>query len=389
MHSKLLLLATLTLPIWAGCGDDPDEAYPGDPIPSTPTPSDTIQEPDPTPSDTIPNPQDSIITPQDTSAIQLSYQMADSIWNLYMPDSDFKHAKESIPSDSTQAYYEDFAENWLGTDELRDVVITFDGDKVSIDWQNEGKKTKEAVKITTDGAHVVIRNENVEGGEAAGRARMNYILQGKSDNGSLRIYSNKKFMVTLDGVTLHNASGAAINAQKSLEKKRMFLNINTGTVNTLSDASEYTNTIEGEDEKGAIFSEGKLILMGNGQLNVTGNKSNAIAADDRIFVHAGVKIVIDNASKDAIHSKDEIVANGGYLKLYAAKDALQCDSMAGGLTLNGARILACGQRAVTAGKFAYKAGSFCLIGNDTHTPTSGLSSWSTDDREGYKIVVSK
>jgi len=326
------------------------------------------------------------VAPEDESQVVLTAAMADSIWEIYA-DKNFVDAQEAIPSDSTQAYYEDYVENWLSADEeTRDIVITYNGDTAIVNWMDEGKKTKEAVKITAKGAHVIIRNEKVENDVAAGRARMNYILRGSSNNGSLRIYSNKKFMVTLDGVSIANAQGAAINVQKSFEKKRMFLNIAEGTVNTLADATQYTDTVAGEDEKGAIFSEGKLILMGKGKLTVTGNNSHAIAADDRILVHAGVQIQVTNASKDAIHAKDEIVLNGGRLQLFAQKDALQCDSLAGGLILNGAQLIACGHRAVTAGQFSYKSGSFCLVANDTDTPTSGLTTWTSEEFKGYKVA---
>ena len=111
----------------------------------------------------------------------------------------------------------------------------------------------------------------------------------------------------MDGLTLTNTRGAAISVQKSFDKKRVFLNVLKGTENALCDAENYTDTVAGEDDKGCLFSEGKLILMGEGKLSVTGNYAHAIAADDRIHIHRGVQLYVLGAPKDGIHVKDELV----------------------------------------------------------------------------------
>ena len=326
-----------------------------------------------------------------STAIQITDSMAQSVWSQYLT-STFADTDETVPGSETAAYYDDYSENWLldddgeGIEATRDVQIVFSGNTAQVTFVDDKAKTQRYVHITTDGAHVTIHNDSVEAGEAAGRGRMNYILSGTTTDGSVRIYSNKKFMLTLDGLSLSNPKGAAINVQKSFEKKRVFINLAEGTTNTLEDAATYTDTIAGEDDKAALFSEGKMIFMGKGQLSVTGNCNHAIAADDRIHFHSGVSVRVLNAVKDGIHAKDEVVISGGQITTFAQKDALQCDSVAGGLIMRGGRLLAAGRRAVTSGQFTYSGGSFCLVGNSTDTPTDG-NQFRLIDLEDYQIAV--
>ena len=330
------------------------------------------------------------VGPEDAPTADLTLHLADSIWNEYNTLYPFSEATEMVPTSEADTYYEDYADNWLVDEDTRDVTITFDGEQAIVEFDAETqKKDKKYVRIVQNGAHITIYNDSVLNGVAEGRARMNYILKGQTSEGSIRVYSNKKFMITLDGVSLSNARGAAINVQKSLDKKRVFVNIADGTVNTLCDAEVYTDTIEGEDDKGCLFSEGKLILMGNGQLTVTGNYNHAIAADDRIHIHSGVQLRVIGNKKDGIHVNDELVMSGGQVEVWANKDAVQCDSLSDGLILRGGRLLTCAKRALSVPTFNYAGGSFCLIGTNASTPTAGLTNWSyAKQPDGYMILES-
>lgn len=86
------------------------------------------------------------------------------------------------------------------------------------------------------------------------------ILSGASTDGSLKIYSPDKFKIMLDGLNLASKRGPALDNQS---KKRTFVHLSDGTVNTLSDASVYADDFyypddvaaDGEDCKGCFFSE--------------------------------------------------------------------------------------------------------------------------------------
>jgi len=354
MRSKYLL-PFLFLPLLAACGDNEADGYAGDPLPD----------------------------------FALTHELAKSVWAQYIDESSFVDAEEVIPTDTTAADYDDYVENWIGTLGTRNIVITFKNDTATVNWMSEGKKTKAAVKITCKGAHVTIHNDLVTNGLADGRARMNYILRGETNNGSLRIYSNKKFLVTLDGVSITNPGGSAINAQKSLEKKRMFVNVKVGTENTLCDATQYTDTIAGEDEKGTLFSEGKLIFYGTGKLNVSGRNSHAIASDDRIRLHAGVNIEIDDAAKDGIHSKGAFYMSGGKLKVFASKDAIQSNTdpsvLNKGISLCGGLVQVCGNRAFNTESLTLNGAKVCAIYREETEPNLSLP-YTIETHKGYSVL---
>lgn len=146
-----------------------------------------------------------------------------------------------------------------------------------------------------------------------------YQLNGTTTNGSVKIYSDKKFKLTLNGVNITNADGSAINIQSS---KRAFVVLADNTTNTLADGTTYATSTE--DMKGTIFSEGQMIFSGTGSLNVTGNYKHAIASDDYIRIRSG-NITIANAVKDGIHTNDAFIADGGTLTIAAKSDGIECE----------------------------------------------------------------
>ncbi|MVM30053.1 carbohydrate-binding domain-containing protein [Spirosoma sp. HMF4905] len=147
-----------------------------------------------------------------------------------------------------------------------------------------------------------------------------YELSGTTTNGSVKIYSDKKFKLTLNGVNITNADGPAINIQSG---KRAFIILADGTTNTLADGTTYTASGT-EDMKGTFFSEGQLIFSGTGNLSVKSNNKHAIASDDYIRVISG-NITVTGAVSDGIHTKDAFIADGGTFAITASNDGIQCD----------------------------------------------------------------
>lgn len=166
------------------------------------------------------------------------------------------------------------------------------------------------VSITQDGSDVTITSTVSE---------VAYTLSGTTTNGSVKIYSDKKFKLTLNGVSITNADGPAINIQSS---KRAFIVVADNTSNTLADGANYASSTE--DMKGTFFSEGQLIFSGNGNLAVTGNYKHAIASDDYVRVRSG-NINITGAVTDGIHTNDAFIADGGTLTIKATSDGIECE----------------------------------------------------------------
>ena len=111
---------------------------------------------------------------------------------------------ETIPTDENDESYEDYVEH-----------SSF-SETVSISYTDNGATVStlpDGVEASIDGAGVII-NSSIKG--------VNYILKGSSSNGYFKIYSEKKFHLTLNGVALTNTTGAAINIQSG---KRAFVTI--------------------------------------------------------------------------------------------------------------------------------------------------------------------
>ena len=164
--------------------------------------------------------------------------------------------------------------------------------------------TDTSVEYYTDGAYVTVDMltnsvKNVE-----------IVVSGKSDDGQLKIYGEKKFKLTLSGVELTSGKGPAINNQC---KKRAFVHLTEGTTNRLADVASYSEeprylnggSSANEDRKGCFFSEGNLIFSGTGILVVEGNYKHGIATDGYFYMRPGVTIAVTEAAKNAIHAKGD------------------------------------------------------------------------------------
>ncbi|RXK82788.1 carbohydrate-binding domain-containing protein [Filimonas effusa] len=146
-----------------------------------------------------------------------------------------------------------------------------------------------------------------------------YVLSGTTTNGGVKLYSDNKFKLTLNGVNITNTTGPAINIQS---KKRAFIILADNTTNTLTDGSSYATSTE--DQKACLFSEGQLIFSGSGSLSVKGNYKHGIASDDYIRVRTGT-ITITGAVTDGIHTNEAVIIDGGTLNITASSDGIEAD----------------------------------------------------------------
>ena len=176
------------------------------------------------------------------------------------------------------------------------VVVTFNGSTATVETSNS------SIKANISGAYVTIdmQSNSVSGVEI--------VALGQSSDGGLKIYGDKKFKLTLSGLDLTSKRGPAINSQC---KKRMFLHLTNSTTNRIADAANYTDdayTLPGsydEDRKGAFFSEGHIIVSGQGALVVAGNYKHAIVTDGYYYQRPGATVAVTAAAKNALHVKGD------------------------------------------------------------------------------------
>jgi hypothetical protein len=165
------------------------------------------------------------------------------------------------------------------------------------------------VAIAVDGAQVTVNADQAPEGVL-------YLLTGTTGEGGFKIYSDTEFTLGLDGVQLTSTTGPAINIQAEVE---VAVELFAGTVSQLTDATSYQDAPDGEDQKAAFFSEGNLVFTGTGALEIMGqgDAQHGLASDGLITVLGG-DLVIQQATRDAIHTNDGYLQEGGHVVVTAS-----------------------------------------------------------------------
>jgi len=194
-------------------------------------------------------------------------------------------------------------------DAIKVISITYNGGSVTVSGDD-------ANYVTINGADVTVTSEIDS---------LLLILSGTTTDGSLLVNRQKKYGIKLNGVSINNVDGPAINNQGS---KYLYLEVAGGTTNTLTDGTAYTEQVY--DQKGALFSEGEMYLYGTGTLNVTGNCRHAIACDDFIVIDDNVTLKVESPSGTGIKVNDGLWINNGTIDINVTAKAargIRCDSV--------------------------------------------------------------
>lgn len=250
----------------------------------------------------------------------------------------------------------DFVENqtWNNT-----ISITWDGSAVTINGEADG------VTVTNNDGIVTVKST---------AKHIEYALSGQG-TGQITFYSDYKFKLSLNGVVLIASDGPAINNQC---KKTCYV-VLTDT-NVLADAATYSTS--SEDRKGAFFSEGQIVVSGDGSLSVSGRVKHALASDDYIRIRSGAILLTATAS-DGMHANDGIIIDGGSLKINAVGDGIQCDSSS--IVIRGGEV-----NVATAGDKGLLAYGNILVSGGTITVKSsdkGIKTHSDLEVRGGTITV--
>ena len=212
--------------------------------------------------------------------------------------------------------------------------------------------TDDSVTASVSGNDVIIKNFST--------AKVLYQLSGSTTDGYLKIYSGRKQAISLNGVSIKNTRGAAINVQgyetTPSKGKRVDLVLNGS--NTLADGSNYTLTPDTEDEKAALFSEGKIVVSGSGSLTVTATGKAGITSDDYVSFIGSGSVSVSSSAGHGVRGKDYVIVSNGTLNISVSADGkkgISSDSLVrfdGGATtiaITGNTVVVSGDTSSTAG----------------------------------------
>ena len=176
----------------------------------------------------------------------------------------------------------------------------------------------------------------------------NYKLTGTYE-GQIKVEAADSDMVRLilNNATITNSTGAAINVVKADE---VVIYTASGTTNTVSDGSSYSDTASGSPDA-AIYSKSDLTLAGEGTLKVEGKYEEGIHTTDGLVIASGTLEV--NAANTGIKGKDYVDILDGTVTVTASQDGIKAtndtDGNRGWVRLSGGTVN------ISAGDGGFKA----------------------------------
>ena len=146
----------------------------------------------------------------------------------------------------------------------------------------------------------------------------NYKLTGTYE-GQIKVEAGDSDMVRLilNNATITNSTGAAINV---VEADEVVIYTASGTTNTVSDGSSYSDTASGSPDA-AIYSKSDLTLAGEGTLKVEGKYEESIHTSDGLVIASGTLEV--SAANTGIKGKDYVDILDGTVTVTASQDGIK------------------------------------------------------------------
>lgn len=203
------------------------------------------------------------------------------------------------------------------------------GKTITITFSKTGAAT-----VSGDDAGIVAINGNDVVATNTTETIIKYVLTGETSDGFFKLYSSKKQAIVLNGVSITNPDGAAINNQS---KKRTFIVLNDGTKNYLTDGTKYSDATDSEDMKACFFSEGQLVFSGSGYLEVDANCKAGIRSDDYVRTMPKTNIYVDASSGNGIRGNDAVIITGGVININITGTADKGISTDGEVRIDGGR----------------------------------------------------
>lgn len=145
-----------------------------------------------------------------------------------------------------------------------------------------------------------------------------YILSGDMTSGKIVVNApGKKVQLVFAGCNITSQNSCPFVIE---EADKVFMTLADGSMNTVSDAASYTETLGDSTVDAAIFSKADLTINGGGTLNVTGSYKYGIVSKDDITITGGEINV--TSVKSGIVGKDCVQIGGGKINVSAGTHAI-------------------------------------------------------------------
>lgn len=191
------------------------------------------------------------------------------------------------------------------------------GTIVNIDISNPVDPAVDGVSVTIDGHNVTVNHGSTEG--------VCYVVTGTTTDGSLIVKGDASFELNLSNANITSATTTALD----LESKGNAYLVVSGT-NKLTDGAT-------EDHKGTLYSKGKLLISGDGSLDIYGTYKNGIHGKSNIVIDKGVNLYVKSTENNGIKAGDDMFINGGIINVEVSADGGKAINGDADITINGGR----------------------------------------------------
>ena len=191
------------------------------------------------------------------------------------------------------------------------------GTIVNIDISNPVDPAVDGVSVTINGHNVTVNHGSTEG--------VCYVVTGTTTDGSLIVKGDASFELNLSNANITSATTTALD----LESKGNAYLVVSGT-NKLTDGAT-------EDHKGTLYSKGKLLISGDGSLDVYGTYKNGIHGKSNIVIDKGVNLYVKSTENNGIKAGDDMFINGGIINVEVSADGGKAINGDADITINGGR----------------------------------------------------
>lgn len=178
--------------------------------------------------------------------------------------------------------------------------------------------------VTVDGKGAEVSEDNTVIITAGGA----YVISGTLSDGMIQVDTEEAVKLVLNGASVTNEDGSAIYVKGA---EVCYIESAAGTENVLTDGASYAETEE--ELKGTVFSNDRLVMLGDGMLTVNGNYNHAICSDDEVYIVSGNYEL--TAQKDGVHTNNWISVENGNINIVATDDAMQSE---GPIAINGGNL---------------------------------------------------
>lgn len=150
-----------------------------------------------------------------------------------------------------------------------------------------------------------------------------YILSGTATNGRIIVSADKTAEIKLifNGVDITCADNAPLLVSKA---KKVYIVLEDGTENVLTDSASYSLGEDDSNTDGAIFSKADLTINGSGTLTVNANYKHGIVSKDDLVITDG-NINVTSAST-AMEGKDSVKISGGTFNISAGTNGIKSNN---------------------------------------------------------------